>query len=224
VAREGWHPGVIGIVASRLRERYRKPVIVAGIDRAADIAKGSGRSQPGVNLGRAIQAAFAEGLLLAGGGHAMAAGLTVRPGAVPELREFLCARVRDEAAAAAAEDTLDLDALASPGGAARAMLEQFSALAPFGPGNPEPMFAFADVRIERPTPIKGGHLRCDLIGSAGARLKAIAWRAGDSPVGRRLTAAGGALHVAGKLKADDWNGRAGVQLEIEDVADPRRAA
>lgn len=223
VAREDWHPGVIGIVASRLRERYRKPVIVAGIDRAADIAKGSGRSHPGVNLGRAIQAAFAEGLLLTGGGHAMAAGLTLRPAGLPELREFLCERLRGEADTAALEDALDVDALVSPGGAARAALDEFAALAPFGPGNPEPLFALADVRVERPAPIKGGHIRCDLVGAGGGRLKAIVWRAGDTPLGRRLTAAGAAVHIAGKLKADDWNGRAGVQLEIEDVADPRRA-
>jgi single-stranded-DNA-specific exonuclease len=224
VAREDWHPGVIGIVASRLRERFRKPVIVVGIDRAADIAKGSGRSHPGVNLGGAVQAAFAEGLLLTGGGHPMAAGLTLRPAAIPELREFLCERLREEAAAAALDDALDLDALVSPGGAARALLDEFAALAPFGPGNPEPLFALADVRVERPMPIKGGHLRCDLVGSGGGRLKAIAWRAGDTPIGQRLMAAGAAVHIAGKLKADDWNGRAGVQLEIEDVADPRRAA
>ncbi len=223
VAREDWHPGVIGIVASRLRERYRKPVIVVGIDRAADIAKGSGRSQPGVNLGRAIQAAFDEGLLLAGGGHAMAAGLTMRPALLPELREFLCERLRAEMATAAVEEALDVDALVSPGAAARALLEEFAALAPFGPGNPEPLFALADVRIERPIPMKGGHLRCDLVGTGGGRLKAIAWRAGDTPLGRRLMSGGASVHVAGKLRADDWNGREAVQLEIEDVADPRRA-
>ncbi len=224
VAREGWHPGVIGIVASRLRERYRKPVIVVGIDRAADIAKGSGRSQPGVNLGRAIQAAFDEGLLLAGGGHAMAAGLTLRPAALPELREFLCERLRAEMATAAMEDALEVDALVSPGGAARALLEEFAALAPFGPGNPEPLFALADVRVERPFPMKGGHLRCDLVGVGGGRLKSVAWRAGDTPLGRRLMVGGASVHVAGKLKADNWNGREGVQLEIEDVADSRGPA
>jgi single-stranded-DNA-specific exonuclease len=224
VAREGWHPGVIGIVASRLRERYRKPVIVAGIDRAADIAKGSGRSQPGVNLGRAVQAAFDQGLLLSGGGHAMAAGLSLRPAGLPELREFLCERLRSEAATAALGDALDIDALVSPGGAARTLLDEFAALSPFGPGNPEPLFALADVRVERPSPVSGGHLRCDLVGPVGGRLKAIAWRAADAPLGRRLMAAGPTVHVAGRLRADEWNGRAGVQLEIEDVADPRRAA
>jgi single-stranded-DNA-specific exonuclease len=223
VAREGWHPGVIGIVASRLRERYRKPVVVIGIDRAADIAKGSGRSQAGVNLGRAVQAAFDAGLLLAGGGHAMAAGLTMRPGAIPELRAFLCERLGAEMAIARREDALDIDALVSPGAAARPLLDAFSALAPFGPGNPEPVFALADVRIERPFAIRGGHVKCDLVGAGGGRLKAIAWRSGDTPLGRRLLAGGGAAHVAGRLKANDWNGRAGAQLEVDDLADPRRA-
>jgi single-stranded-DNA-specific exonuclease len=153
----------------------------------------------------------------------MAAGLTMRPAILPELREFLCDRLRAEATLAATEDALDVDALVSPGGAALALLDEFASLAPFGPGNPEPLFALADVRVERPFPIKGGHLRCDLVGSGGGRLKAIAWRSGDTPLGRRLMAAGAAVHVAGKLKTDDWNGREGVQLEIEDVADPRRA-
>jgi single-stranded-DNA-specific exonuclease len=223
VAREGWHPGVIGIVASRLRERYRKPVIVIGIDRAADMAKGSGRSQPGANLGLAIQEAYDQGLLLAGGGHAMAAGLTMRPSAIPELRAFLCGRLRAEMDVARLEDALDIDALVSPG-VGRGMLEEFQRLAPFGPGNPEPMFAVADVRVERPFPMRGGHLRCDLLGPGGEKLKAVAWRAADTELGRRLQSGGTSLHVAGKLKPDDWNGRSGVQLEVEDVADSRRAS
>ncbi len=223
VAKEGWHPGVIGIVASRLRERYRKPVVVVGLDRAADIGKGSGRSQPGVNLGGAIHAAFDEGLLLTGGGHAMAAGLTVRPSALPELRAFLCRRLADEMAVANEDDAVDIDALVAPGPGARTLLGEFATLAPFGPGNPEPLFALADVRPDRPMALRGGHVRCTLIDGAGGRLKAVAWRAGDSEMGRRLMAGGGALHVAGKLKPDDWNGRDGVELEIEDAADPRRA-
>ena len=222
VVREGWHPGVIGIVASRLRERYRKPVIMVAIDRPADIARGSGRSQPGVNLGRAVQAAFDEGLLLAGGGHAMAAGLTMRPAAIPELRAFLCERLREDMTGAALEDALDVDALVSPGGAARTMLSEFAALAPFGSGNPEPVFALADVHVERPFPMHGGHLRCELVGAGGAKLRAVAWRIADSDMGRRLLGAGPSLHVAGRLKVDEWNGREGVQLEIEDAADSRR--
>jgi single-stranded-DNA-specific exonuclease len=222
VAGEGWHPGVIGIVAGRLRERYRKPVIVIGVDPATGIGKGSGRSQPGANLGRAVQAAFEAGLIMAGGGHAMAAGLTMRADAVPELREFLCRVLAEEGAQATLMDVVDIDALITAGGATRALLEDFQRLQPFGPGNPEPMFAIADARIDQINPLRGGHIRCLLRDADGGRLKAVAWRAADAPLGRRLMA-GGSLHVAGRLKADDWNGRQGVELEIEDAADPRMA-
>lgn len=222
VAEDGWHPGVIGIVAGRLRERYRKPVIVIGIDRASDVGKGSGRSQPGVNLGQAVQAAYEAGLLLTGGGHAMAAGLSVRPDTIPELRAFLCERLADEAAVAAAEDAMEIDALLTARGADRSLWTEFQRLAPFGPGNPEPVFALADVRIERPMAMKGGHVRCTLTDSSGGRLKAVAWRCEDTEAGRRLMQEGGAVHVVGRLKPDDWQGREGVQFEIEDVCDPRR--
>ncbi|NBU28974.1 MAG: single-stranded-DNA-specific exonuclease RecJ, partial [Caulobacteraceae bacterium] len=223
-AGEGWHPGVVGIAAGRLRERYRKPVIVIGLDRPADIGKGSGRSQPGVNLGRAIQSAFDEGILLAGGGHAMAAGLTIRPSAIPDLRAFLCERLAAEMMEAAAQDAVEIDALLSPGGASRSLYEEFQRLAPFGPGNPEPMFAIADARIERPIAMRGGHVRVTLVDPSGARLKAVAWRAAETALGERLQAGGAGLHLAGRLKPDDWQGREGVELEIEDGADPRMAA
>ena len=221
IAEDGWHPGVIGIAAGRLRERYRKPVFVIGIDRAADIGKGSGRSQPGVNLGAAVQAAVAKGLLLAGGGHAMAAGLTIRPAAIPEFRAFLCEALAHEMVAATEADSVDIDALVTPGAAARPMLEEFQALAPFGPGNPEPMFAVAGVRAERPMALRGGHVRVSLVDGYGGRLKAVAWRCEDTELGKRLLSGAGALHIAGKLKPDDWQGRQSVELEIEDVADAR---
>jgi len=224
VAGDGWHPGVVGIAAARLRERYRKPVIVIGIDRPSDTGKGSGRSQPGVNLGRAVQAAFDEGLLLAGGGHAMAAGLTVRPSDIPELRAFLCARLAEEMIDAAAADAVEIDALVSPSGATRGLWTDFQRLAPFGPGNPEPMFAIAEARVERPMMLKGGHVRCTLTDASGGRLKAVAWRAGETDLGARIMAGGGGLHVVGRLKPDDWQGRESVELEIEDAADPRMAA
>jgi single-stranded-DNA-specific exonuclease len=221
VSGDGWHPGVIGIVAGRLRERYRKPVIVIGLDPATGIGKGSGRSQPGVNLGRAVQAAFDAGLLMSGGGHAMAAGLTVRRDNLPELRAFLDQALAAETADATLADAVDIDALVAPGGVSRALFDDFQRLQPFGAGNPEPVFAAAEVRVERVSPMRGGHLRCDLVDEAGGRVRAVAWRVGDTELGRRLTAAGGALHVAGRLKADDWNGRRDVQFEIEDAADPR---
>ena len=222
VADEGWHPGVVGIVASRLRERYRRPAVVIGLDPAANVGKGSGRSQPGVNLGRAVQAAFEAGLLLAGGGHAMAAGLTVRPQLIPELRAFLAGRLGEERVEALASDTLDIDALVGASGAGRTLWAAFQQLIPFGPGNPEPMFAAAAMRIERPIALKGGHVRCMLVDDSGAKLRAVAWRAADTELGRRLLAGDGALHVAGRLRPDDWMGRDGVELEIEDAADPRQ--
>lgn len=222
VAADGWHPGVIGIVAGRLREKYRKPVVVVGIDRAANVGKGSGRSQPGVNLGRAVQAAYEEGLLLAGGGHAMAAGLSVRPDTIPELRAFLCARLAIETEIAAAEDGLDVDALIATAGADRALWQDFQRMAPFGPGNAEPVFALANVRVERPMALKGGHVRCTLTDGSGGRLKAVAWRVEGTETGKRLLVEGGAIHVVGRLKPDDWKGREGVEFEIEDAADPRR--
>jgi len=220
VAGEGWHPGVIGIVASRLRERYRKPVVVIGIDTAADAAKGSGRSQPGVNLGGAISAAFEQGLLMAGGGHAMAAGLTIRPAMIPQLRDFLEEQLGPERAAAVDSESLEIDALVAPGVVNRALYDEFQQLAPFGPGNPEPVFALDGVRIERPMMLKGGHVRVTLAGPAGGGLKAVAWRASETELGRRLMA-GGSLHVVGRLKPDDWQGRSSVELEIDDAADPR---
>jgi single-stranded-DNA-specific exonuclease len=221
VAGEGWHPGVIGIAAGRLRERWRKPVVVIGVDPVAEVGKGSGRSQPGVNLGAAVQAAFEQGLLLAGGGHAMAAGLTVRPRDIPELRAFLGERLARESQEAAALDAVEIDAVLTPRSATRELWAAFERLGPFGPGNPEPVFALGAVRIEQPIPMKGGHVRCLLTDADGSRLRAIAWRVADTAVGQRLLAGGGNLHVAGRLKADDWNGREGVQLEIEDIHDSR---
>jgi single-stranded-DNA-specific exonuclease len=221
VAGEDWHPGVIGIVAGRLRERWRKPVIVIGVDAAAGVGKGSGRSQPGMNLGRAVQAAWHDGLLLAGGGHAMAAGLTVRPDGIERLRDYLNAALAGEQAEAEAQDWVEVDALIDPSAATRALFEDFERLAPFGPGNPEPLFALGGVQAREPVQMNGGHVRCRLVGTDGASVRAIAWRCADLPLGRALLAGQGGLSVVGRLKADDWNGRRGVQFEIEDVADPR---
>lgn len=222
VAAPGWPPGVIGIVAGRLRERYRRPAVVIGIDPGSGVGKGSGRSQPGVNLGAAVQAAFEAGILLAGGGHAMAAGLSIRPDRIGDFTAFLADQLGEAQARAAETDALEVDALVTPRGADRALLESFERLAPFGPGNPEPVFASASVRVERPIAMRGGHVRVTLSDSAGGRLKAVAWRSEETPLGQALLA-GGVLHVAGRLRPDDWQGRASVELEIEDAADPRRA-
>ncbi len=224
IAGEGWHPGVVGIVAGRLRERWRKPVVVIGLDTVNGIGKGSGRSQAGYNLGRAVQQAFDDGVLLAGGGHAMAAGLTVRIDRIDALRDYLNQTLSDQTdtEAARALDAVLVDALIEPGAADRALFESFEKLAPFGPGNPEPVFALERVRPVDVRPMKGGHLRCLLRGADGRSLRAVAWRCADQESGQAL-ASGDALNIVGRLKPDDWNGRRGVQFEIDDVADPRRA-
>lgn len=222
VAGEDWHPGVVGIVAGRLRERWRKPVIVIGLDPVTGLGKGSGRSQPGMNLGRAVQAAWEAGILLAGGGHAMAAGLTMEGARLAELTRFLNERLAGERVEDVAMDALEIDALIDPGAADRALFESFERLAPFGPANPEPVFALNGVQAREPVQMNGGHIRCRLTGPDGASVRAVAWRCADLPTGRALLSGQGGLNVAGRLKADDWNGRRGVQFEIEDVADPRR--
>jgi single-stranded-DNA-specific exonuclease len=214
----------VGIVAGRLRERYRKPAIVLGIDRNANVAKGSGRSQPGVNLGEAVRAAYAHGLLLTGGGHQMAAGLTMRPERIPDLRDFLAVALSAQMDVVRGQDALDVDVLISPGGANVATVDEFARLAPFGQGNPEPIFAMANVNVEHIFPMKGGHVRCDLTEGGGMKVRAVAWRVAGSPIGERLMAGGGGLHMAGRLRRDSWNGRVGVQFEIEDVADRRRVS
>lgn len=223
VEGEDWHPGVVGIVAGRLRERWRKPVIVIGVDAVNGLGKGSGRSQPGMNLGRAVQAAWEEGVLIAGGGHAMAAGLTVRAEGIDRLRDFLNDRLSGEQAQAEALDAVEIDALVEPRAATRALFDQFEALAPFGPANPEPLFAMEHVGVREPVAMNGGHVRCRLVGADGASVKAIMWRCADLSTGQMLLSGQGGLSVVGRLKADDWNGRRGVQLELEDVADPRMA-
>ena len=223
ISGEDWHPGVVGIVAGRLRERWRKPVVVIGVDAINGLGKGSGRSQPGMNLGRAVQAAWNEGVLIAGGGHAMAAGLTVAADRIDELRAFLNDRLSGERAEAVAQDWVEVDALIDPRAATRDLFEAFEQMAPFGPANPEPLFALQGVQAREPVAMNGGHVRCRLVGADGASVRAIAWRCADLPGGKALLAGQGGLNLVGRLKADDWNGRRGVQFEIEDVADPRMA-
>jgi single-stranded-DNA-specific exonuclease len=221
VSGEDWHPGVVGIVAGRLRERWRKPVVVIGVDAVNRVGKGSGRSQPGQDLGRAVQAAWEAGVLMAGGGHPMAAGLTVAADRIDDLRSFLNDRLADTRAEAEALDAVEIDALVEPGAVDRELFDQFQRLAPFGPGNPEPVFALERITPREPAVMGAGHVRCRLAGPDGASVRAVAWRCADLPLGRALLSGQGGLSVVGRLKADDWNGRRGVQLEIDDAADPR---
>lgn len=224
IAGEDWHPGIIGIVAGRLRERFRKPAVVIGLDPVTGLGKGSGRSQVGFNLGRAVQGAFEAGLLISGGGHAMAAGMSLRPDQVGPFRAWLEAEAENQAGGEPEPEGLDIDAAISPAAAQPDLVRTFERLRPFGPGNPEPVFALADVRVEQAWPMRGGHVRVRLADRRGGRMTAVAWRAADGPLGPRLSAPGGWMHVAGRLKADTWQGRERAELEIEDAADPRMEA
>ncbi|WP_114393685.1 single-stranded-DNA-specific exonuclease RecJ [Oleisolibacter albus] len=215
---EGWHPGVIGIVAARLKERFARPACVVALD--GGVGKASGRSVRGVDLGSAIIAARQAGLLLAGGGHAMAAGFTVERAQIEALRAFLRTRIAAQLAESGPlVPTLHLDAALAVRGAVPDLMQHLERLAPFGTGNAEPRFAVTDARIVRADVVGGAHVRCILTGADGARLKAIAFRALDTDLGRGLLQSGGRpLHVAGTLRPDRWNGNDGVQLLIDDAA------
>ncbi len=214
-AGEGWHPGVIGIVAARLVERYHRPACVIGL--SGGVGKGSGRSVAGVDLGAAIIAARQAGLLTAGGGHKMAAGFTVAQNRIRLLAAFLAARL--DASGVRAEPTLAIDGALMCGGATVALAEVIERLGPFGSGNPEPRFALGFARIVKADLVGLSHVRCILTDQTGARLKAIAFRAADTDLGRTLLASGGApLALAGRVKLDRWSGEMRVQFQIEDAA------
>jgi single-stranded-DNA-specific exonuclease len=217
-AAEGWHPGVIGIVAARLKERYERPACVVAVE--GGIGKGSGRSVPGVPLGPAVIAARQAGLLLNGGGHAMAAGFTVAADKIGTLRAFFVERLGDGIDSARLVPELAIDGALSAAGASSELIGHLDALAPFGSANPEPRFAFPNLRVARAEPVGTGHLRVKLADAIGdARLAAIAFRVADKPLGQfLLEAQGRTLHIAGHLRRDDWRGGDAVQLVIDDAA------
>jgi len=216
-AGEGWHPGVIGIVASRLKDRFGLPALVIALKDG--LGKGSGRSVPGVDLGANVIAARQAGLLIDGGGHPMAAGLTVSEAALPELRAFLDERLAKRIAAIDYRPAMGFDAVLQPGAASADLLEALTRIGPFGVGNAEPRFALPAVRVVRPQVVGENHVRCQLAGADGSRLKGIAFRALDGPLGQALLQSGGLpLHIAGKLRADSWSGPDAVQFIVEDAA------
>jgi len=216
-AAEGWHAGVIGIVASRLKERYGRPACVVAV--SAGIGKGSGRSIAGLDLGQAVIAARQAGLLINGGGHAMAAGFTVAGDQIEALRLFLAARFGAVLNGEPPRPTLDLDAALQPGAATPELLRQIERLAPFGSGNAEPRFALTAVRVLRADRAGDAHVRCVVQGADGKRLKAIAFRSLENGLGKALLTPGGpALHLAGHIRADRWQGRDEAQLLIDDAA------
>lgn len=221
---EGWHPGVVGIVASRLKERYHRPACVVALD--GDLGKASGRSVPGVDLGGAVAEARAAGLLLTGGGHPMAAGFSLTRDRLAELRAFLAEHIAAQVAARG-DGTADgrlvpvmrLDGSLSVAGATPDLARAIARLGPFGPGNGEPRYVLSGARVVQWRIVGQNHISCTLTGPQGGRLRAIAFRAADTPLGEALCAAGGApLHLAGLLRLDDWQGSETLDFHIEDAA------
>lgn len=219
VASEGWHPGVIGIVAGRLKERYNRPSCVVAFENG--IGKGSGRSIEGVDLGAAVIAAGQAGLLENGGGHKMAAGFTVAQANSDAFHDYLSERIGQQIPADGIVPSLKLDGAIAVSGATVPLIQALEKLGPFGAGNPTPRFAIKDARIERADIVGTDHVRCQIVGGGGTtRLKAIAFRCADQPLGDLLLSARGGMpvHVAGKLQIDTWQGREAAQLIIDDAA------
>jgi len=213
-----WHPGVIGIVAARLKERYERPACVVAL--AGGVGKGSGRSIAGLPLGPAVIAARQAGLLINGGGHAMAAGFTVAAEKLGDLREFLVERLGDGIDREHLMPELRIDAALSLAAAQSELIDHIDRLAPFGAGNPEPRFVFPAVRVDHAAGVGNGHLRCTLADPLGtARLRAVAFRVAGTPLGEFLAETrGAAIHVAGRVRRDSWHGGDAVQLAIDDAA------
>ncbi|MEO1251944.1 MAG: single-stranded-DNA-specific exonuclease RecJ [Pseudomonadota bacterium] len=214
-AGEGWHPGVIGIVAGRIKEKLDKPVIVIGVENG--VGKGSGRSIDGVDLGRAVASARDDGVLINGGGHAMAAGLTINASRIDDLRERLNVALEDAVDVARQNRQLMIDAVIAPEAVARPLVEATALAGPFGVGNPEPVFALSDLRVAHLREVGENHIAATLKGASGAEVRAIAFRAKDEPLGDVLRS-NARIHVAGKVRPDDWRGGLACQLQIVDAA------
>lgn len=214
---QGWHPGVVGLVASRLREAFGRPAFAIAFNGAT--GTGSGRSILGVDLGRAVREAVEAGILAKGGGHAMAAGVTVAREKLGELRDFLETRLAAPVARARADEALLIDAAMTAAGAHPALIDALEQAGPFGAGNPEPIFAFPAHRIVQATPMGQGHVKVKATAPDRASIEAIAFRCADGPLGQTLLAAAGeSLHLAGSLSLDAWGGRQRVQLRLVDCA------
>ena len=218
VAGEGWHPGVIGIVAGRIKEKTGKPSLVIALD--GDTGKGSGRSIAGVDLGAAIIRARDEGLLVAGGGHAMAAGLTVSADRIDALAEWLDSTLEAQVARASASREMALDLAVAPGGLTPELVESLEAAGPYGVGWPGPRVAVGPVRLVKCDIVGTDHVRLIAAGDDGKSFKGIAFRAAESDMGQALLhgSRGRRLWLAGRVKIDDWGSRPQAELHLEDAA------
>ncbi|MEM7329681.1 MAG: single-stranded-DNA-specific exonuclease RecJ [Pseudomonadota bacterium] len=216
-AGEGWHPGVIGIVAGRLKDRFHLPAIVIGWGQGlGPVAKGSARSVRGVNIGDAISAAAKAGIILSGGGHAMAGGLSLEPDQLDGLTAWMQDHMIEFKEERAAARELAIDATLALTQVTTDTYDLIQTIGPFGQGAPEPVFAIQNVEITHTRPIGENHLKLT-IEDAGARIEALVWRCLGTPLGDALLQRG-RVHLAGRLKENVWNGRRSAQFEVIDAA------
>ena len=218
-ASDNWHPGIVGLIASRLKEQGRRPAFAVAFD-ANGIGTGSGRSIAGFDLGRLVREAVSEGLLVKGGGHAMAAGITVERKKLGLLRAFLEERAGAAVSALRQADSLKIDAALSADGATFDLFDMLEAAGPYGSGHPAPTLALPRHRLADARIVGNGHIRADLRAHSGARLQAIAFRAAETELGKFLFEQRGAtVHVAGQLAVNHWNGMRSIQLRLTDAAE-----
>jgi len=221
VAMPNWHPGIIGIVAGRLKDRFRKPSIVIGIDSdtVPAVAKGSGRSISGVDLGGALAAAKAEGLLISGGGHEMAGGLTMHPDQIDAFRDFMISKLAADVERALKDDSTKLDFVLALSAVGTDIMETIDSVGPYGAGNPQPIFAFSNVTVSFAKRTKGDHVRFTFVDGNGASISGICFRAGESGLDEALLMAGSKpFHVIGQLKPNVWQGRTSIDFHLLDLA------
>jgi single-stranded-DNA-specific exonuclease len=217
VSGEKWHPGVIGIIAARLKEKYNKPACVISLN--GTLGKGSARSVPLWDLGAAIIAGVQSGVLSAGGGHTMAAGFSVEKNRIEAFREFLCERFGENADLTDITPELELDGVLSVDGVKEDIINSLSALEPFGASNPEPVFVLPSVRVTYSAIVGENHIRCNLKSTDGSTINGIAFRALDNKIGEILLNHNDAIfNVAGKIRKNNWQGRHSMQIIIEDIA------
>lgn len=219
IAGQGWHPGVIGIVAGRIKEKAGRPAIVIALDEDG-VGKGSGRSIGGVDLGAAVLAAKDSGLLVAGGGHAMAAGLTVAADRIDVLADFLDDRLAGAVARARDDRALLIDAVLAPAGVNPDFVAAIEAGGPYGAGWTSPCIATGPMRVIKADVVGNGHLRAIMAGDDGRSIKTIAFRQAETALGQAILGAprDRRLWVAGKAKIDDWGSRPAAELHLEDAA------
>lgn len=216
-ANENWHPGVIGIVASRLKDRYHKPSFVIALNDGK--GTGSARSVHGFDLGSAVLSAQQLGILDKGGGHAMAAGFKIVPEKLDQFRQYIAERFIKDTANTNMTPRLAIDAVAQPGALNMGLVQELKKLEPFGQGNPQPRFAVHNVQVAFADIMKEKHLRLTLRGLDGSEIKAVAFRVMENKLGKFLLQSKGAqIHVAGTLRENNFNGRTTAQFQIEDAA------